>query len=256
MSIKKTAAVLTVVFAAAFGSVAFALDPVTPNTPGFLTDFEAYLSGENSSEGDLGRTLSLCTGGGFTESFSYLLTADITKFRDKDMASAPGADDEFTSIDEIGLSFIINPVKTEDFSLTFMPGVFSCASRLSGQMAYPEMKIWNFGGNMELCFTSFSAFQPFINAGYYFLYDSTFEGENSWEVPLTLGFVHPVTDTVDFLAAFTSAAGKGYSWETTDRYLAAGFNFMLTDNLECLTEAGWNYTGNGFVWSAGLLYSL
>jgi hypothetical protein len=68
--------------------------------------------------------------------------------------------------------------------------------------------------------------------------------------------MHPVSEGVEFLAQFSATPCKAGKWDTIDRNISAGINFMLTEKVEGITEAGWEMTAKEFSTSIGIIYAL
>ncbi len=224
------------------GAPAFALDTTETFGVGALTDFEAYYGRSHSSEGR-GNGLDLLTGGGITENFSYSVSGGFAEAADS------------AEISSIGMGLIWTVIGGESFAADIMPYGNYTSQKTSGEMSYPGFENYSVGADLELNFMFFKAFQPYFLAGYSYDYDSNAE-EDSWSAPLTLGFMHPVSEGVEFLAQFSATPCKAGKWDTIDRNISAGINFMLTEKVEGITEAGWEMTAKEFSTSIGIIYAL
>lgn len=243
----------SLIFGCAFmsGTAVFALDTNEAVSVGLATDFEAYYGKSNSAAGNA-NSLDLTVAGGILNNLSYFVNASFS--------DASGENE----LNGVGLNLLWTVMETENmFAFDIMPffAITSNEERSTsdGSMTYPNGKDMAFGADLEFNLTMLPIIQPYFQVGFtYAMFDEVAKGEDDydWAVPMTLGFMHPVTNGVEFLLQFSSEAGKSRTWETTDRTLAAGLNIMYSENLEVITEAGWNYTGNEFLASVGLIYSI
>ena len=83
---------------------------------------------------------------------------------------------------------------------------------------------------------------------------------------LVIGFVLPIKEGLEFLAQANWAPTqdfdryrRNYKWRTwtgAERGIAIGLNIMATENLEVITEFGWEHEANQYTIAAGLIYAL
>jgi hypothetical protein len=74
-----------------------------------------------------------------------------------------------------------------------------------------------------------------------------FEKENSWELPLAPGLLFPVKEGTEILIEVDWTHAMGATWKESERFIAAGFNQKITDNLEFISEAGREFSNKEFI---------
>jgi hypothetical protein len=242
--IMKTKSMLAILATAVslMGAPAFALDTTETFGVGVLTDFEAYYGRSHSSEGR-GNSLNLLMGGGITENFSYSVSGGFAETSDS------------AEVSGLVMGLIWTVIGGDSFAADIMPYGSYTSQKTSGEMSYPGFESYSVGADLELNFMFFKAFQPYFLAGYCYEYDSNTE-DGKWSAPLTLGVLHPVSEGVEFLAQFSATPCRAGKWDTIDRSISAGVNFMLTEKVEVITEAGWEMTAKEFSTSIGVIYAL
>ncbi len=235
----------------------FALDTTECFTPGILTDYEAYYG--YSWDDDIKTTSGeFLIGGGIAETFSYFATTDIEH-------ENPQGESKIRTYGGFGFGLIWTPIQMENtLEIDLMPEFSLAPNNVSdnGKSITPNFKGYSYGASIEVNITSFSMFQPYF-AGGFINYRNTTELDNveyddpvltelmkseefaddPYEIPLTIGFMMPVKDGVEFLAQLDWSLNEDTKkWKETDRSAAIGLNVMLIDNLELILE-----------WSKGLI---
>ena len=61
---------------------------------------------------------------------------------------------------------------------------------------------------------------------------------------------------VEFLLQAGWTPGKDIIWLESERIIGAGFNISATENLEIITEVGWEFNEKNFAFTVGLIYAL
>lgn len=263
---KKLISALAFIIAGA--TSAFALDTNEVVSVGVVTDFEAYYGKTFGQEGSEGNNLEFTMAGGILESLSWFLGASFIHGNEAEPKN---------SFDSLGFNLLWTPLAMDAFEFDIMPnvGIESTKERpaVDPKISYPNGDKWTFGVDFEFNLTALSLIQPYLQFGFDMNYnahppkDSNDKAGDSllWEIPLALGAVVPVTDTVEFLVQFSTGVktdwndegkAKVAKWSEMDKTLGCGLNFMITERLEGLTEVGWNFGNTSFNFMGGVIYSI
>lgn len=221
---------------------AFAVDTTECFSKGAFTDFEGYYSFSYGT-GGMGHGWNFLVGGGFTDTFSYSLSFEI--------ANAGSS----IEVGGLGLGFIITVVEMDKFAMDILPAFSFDANSSKGKLTYPNFEAFSGGADLEFNLMMIKAFQPFILAGFSGSYDAKTE-EDSFEFPMAVGAMVPVKEGVEFLFQFGWTPTKDEVWNNVERTVAAGVNAGATENLEVITEIGWNFLSQELSLSLGLIYAL
>ncbi len=241
-SIRLFTAALAVCASMAASGPLHALDTTEGFSVGAFTDFETYASFGYGKEGP-GYGLEFLVGGGIAEKFSYYVTTG-TSVLDKDV-----------SIDMLGLGFIITPVELEKFAFDILPSLSFDANRGSEGFSYPGFDAFTAGLTLEFNCMALPAFQPYLTAGFEGSYDYLAEDDFTYAFPLAIGAMLPVKDEFEFLMQFSWAPSNESVWMEADREIAVGANVMATEELEVITQAGYEFCAKNFAVTLGLIYA-
>ena len=229
---------LVLAFFAAMTSNLFALDITEPFSPGILTDFEGYYGRTFPKEGDQKNFSELIIGGGFTENFCYFFSGSAAS--------------DFESVESVGLNFIWQFISTDNFSGCIIPHAAFVADEEEKLTAYYDL-----GADIELSLSALKIIQPYLGAGYSYTKNRKESDDYTWTVPLYFGIMVPLGETgIEFFGQFTAEPCREGTWETITRYAAGGINYQITENLELITECGYEFTSKETQISAGLIFAL
>lgn len=220
----------------------FAVDTVEPFTVGAFTDFEGYYS-FNYGIGGQNHGLEFLAGGGMTDKASYFLTFGMTNIGST------------IQIDGVGFGFIWNFVEIEKFSMDLIPAFTFAANRQKNKLVYPGFDAFTFSANFEFNFTFIKAFQPYLLAGFEGTYDDKSK-EFDFVFPLSLGAMIFVKEDVEFFMQLGWSPAKENVWGGSERTVSSGLNIRATQNLEIITEIGWNFNAEELAMSVGLIYAI
>ncbi|HOO70244.1 MAG TPA: hypothetical protein PK926_00675 [Spirochaetota bacterium] len=220
----------------------WAVDTTETFSVGAFTDYEAYASLGYGKDGT-SYGLEFLVGGGITERFSYYVTTGASAL-DKDI-----------SIDFIGLGFIITPVEIEKFAFDIIPGIAFDANRGGESFAYPGFDAFTAGITLEFNCMALAGFQPYLLAGFEGSYDYLADDDFTYAFPISVGALFPVKDKVEFLMQFSWSPNDSSAWMEAEREVAAGVNVMATEELEVISQVGFEFYAKNFNTTLGLIYA-
>ncbi len=220
-------------------STSYSIDTTETFAPGALTDYEAYYAyGWDDSSSAHG--LEFLIGGGFTESLSYLVTFGYAQ-------ETPDEGDAVSVYGGLGLGLIWIVMADENaLALDILPALTFEPNDVNdeGTSVKPNFQGLSYGAAVELNIMYSPVVQPYIIAGYTAYKDTAEVGDDEYEddpyeIPLTFGVMVPVKEGMEVLAQLDWTLNEDTTaWAETDRSVSIGFNMMLTDNLELITEVG------------------
>ncbi len=220
-------------------STSYSIDTTETFAPGAVTDYEGYYAygwdDSNSAHG-----LEFLIGGGFTETFSYLVTFGYAQ-------ETPDEGDSVSVYGGLGLGLIWTVIDNENaLALDILPALTFEPNDVNdeGTSVKPNFQGLSYGAAVELNIMYSSVIQPYIIAGYTGYKDTAEVGDDEYEddpydLPLKLGIMVPLGEGMELLAQLDWTLNEDTkAWVETDRSISLGFNMMLTDNLELITEIG------------------
>jgi len=231
-----------IIFFAFIQAPAWAVDTTEGFSVGAFTDFEAYAS-LGYANGGPSYGLEFLVGGGIVEKFSYYITTGASAL-DKDV-----------SVDFLGLGFIITPVELEKFAFDIMPSISFDANRGSEGFSYPGFDAFTAGLSLEFNCMAIAAFQPYLLMGFEGSYDYLAEDDFSYAFPLAVGAMLPVKDKIEVLMQLSWSPNNESVWMDADREVAVGVNAMATEELEVISQVGYNFLDKNFGVTLGLIYA-
>ncbi|MCP4137876.1 MAG: hypothetical protein GY754_43340 [bacterium] len=214
----------------------FALDTTECFDVGIVTDLEGYYNFSRNKD-EQSHSTQIVVGGGPHERLSYTLSTDFSR-------SEPDEGEATTSVGAIGAGLTWTVIKTNPIEIDLLPH-FTYDSR-------NNFKAWTLGGDMEINFILFKSVQPFIVAGFANSYDDA----NKWSVPVSAGFMIPAGDRYELFAQYSLTPEQGGKFSTLEKQAAIGFNASVTDSLEIISEAGYEFSASDLSLGFGLIYSL
>ncbi|MCL1864316.1 MAG: hypothetical protein FWF73_00710 [Spirochaetes bacterium] len=229
---------LALTLVAAIACNLYALDITEPFSPGIVTDFEGYYGRTFPKEGDQKNFSELIVGGGFTENFSYFFSGSAAS--------------DFKSVESVGLNLIWQFISTEGFTSCLIPHAAFIADDDEKLTAYYDL-----GVDIELHLSALEVIHPYLGAGYSYTQNRKESNDYMWTIPLYFGIMIPVGKTgIEIFGQFTAEPCKEGTWDTITRYAAGGINYQIIENLELITEAGYEFTNKETQISVGLVFAL
>jgi len=224
-------------FASITGSL-YALDITEPYSKGILTEFEGYCGRTFPKDGNQKNFSEFIVGGGFTESLSYFFSGSAAS--------------DFKSLESAGFNFIWQFIATDGFTSCLIPHAAFIADEDKKLTAYCGL-----GADIEVHLFVLKVIQPYFGAGYSYTQNRKDADDYFWTAPLFFGIMVPVGETgIELFGQFTAEPCKYGTWDTIARYATAGINCQITENLELITEAGYEFTNREIQISAGLIFAL
>ena len=224
-------------FAAITGNL-YALEITEPFSPGIITDIEGYYGRTFPKEGAQKNFSEFIIGGGFTENFSYFFSGSAAS--------------DFKSVESVGLNFIWQFISTENFTSCLIPHAAFIADKDEKLTAYYDL-----GADIELHLSALKIIHPYLGSGYSYTQNRKESDDYLWTIPMYFGIMIPVGESgIEIFVQFTAEPCKDGTWNTITRYAAGGINYQITDNLELITEARYEFADKETRISAGLVFGL
>jgi hypothetical protein len=222
---------------------AWALDTTECFSVGAITDFELY-GNMNFPEDSREKGIDLLAGGGILPGFSWYVTASAASAGREREIAAPG------------LGLIWTVLESESFAMDILPGFALDPHRTENRTTYCDGRAFTYGVNLEFNLMALKAFQPYIQTGIETSYIKDSDDKYACACPLALGVMMPVAEKAQLLFQFTWKPTDADRWKNEEREAAAGLNIMILENLELITEAGYELSEEAAGVSLGLIYAL
>jgi len=118
-------------------------------------------------------------------------------------------------------------------------------------------RVYHLGANIQLHLSALRVIQPYMEAGYSYTQSRKEPDDHSWAIPLHFGIMVPVGETgIELFGQFAVEPCKHGTWDSIERYAAGGINYQIIENLELITEGGYEFTNRDALISAGFIFAL